>query len=84
MVFHKNCDLLTALSIALGKQKSAHGKICGEPETTEGNPAPSIDEKITTVAAHLNQKLHEQAKTYNYGRVYNAREVYKYGHFSHH
>ncbi len=32
--------------------------------TTQINLAPSIDENITTVAAHLNQKLHEQAKAF--------------------
>ncbi|SMN01636.1 hypothetical protein SPONN_2736 [uncultured Candidatus Thioglobus sp.] len=53
VVFHKNCDLLTALSTALGQQRSA-----------ERRAHCSLDVQINNVTSHFHGKLHEQAKRF--------------------
>ena len=63
MIYHKNCDLSSALSHALGQQKTANKH---EPDSTtivntvEHNVPTKQD--IETVALYLNTKLHEQSR----------------------
>ena len=63
MIYHKNCDLSSALSHALGQQKTANKH---EPDSTtivntvEHNVPTKQD--IEIVALYLNTKLHEQSR----------------------
>lgn len=66
MVFHRNCDLLKALSATLGLLKHHEKQNMEEPSTdpNTNKSAPSLDENVQMVARHLNVKLHEQAKKF--------------------
>ncbi len=66
-IYHKNCNLLKAISTIL----SQHKKTCNKdkavlPESldgdTESGPQSITAQTIADVARHLNSKLHEQAK----------------------
>ena len=61
MIYHKNCDLLNALSLALGRQTSMIAKASKPPELPP-NASPSIEQQVKTVASHLNAKLHKQSQ----------------------
>ena len=64
LVFHKNCDLLNAISLALGRscagQKDAH-RISAN--TAKQQTSNSIEEQIAVVANHLNDRVQQQIKT---------------------
>lgn len=66
VVFHKNCDLLQALSTALGKLHNAERKVqeLSTPRSDVETMYPSLDEQINNVASHFNHKFHEQAKKF--------------------
>lgn len=53
LVFHKNCDLVVALSTALGKLRNA-----------EKRAQAPLDEQITNVTSHFHNKLDQQAKKF--------------------
>ncbi len=65
LLYHVNCDLLKAVSLALGRNR-LHVKE-GEQESAVAHPPQvslSWDEQITSVASYLNDRVHQQAKTF--------------------
>jgi len=65
LLYHVNCDLLKAVSLALGKSRLREKGV--EQESVVASPpqlSPSLDEQITTVACYLNDRVHRQAKTF--------------------
>lgn len=58
MIYHKNCDLLNALSLDLGRQTAK----ASEPLKLSNTASPSIEQQVKTVALHLNAKLHKQSQ----------------------
>lgn len=62
LLYHKNCDLVSALSRALGQQKVVRHEYPIPPTPVpEHNPTPT-EKQIEAVALHMNTKLHEQSK----------------------
>ena len=63
--FTKNCDLVSALSIALGKRQSPKIKQKQDEihDTAHDSESTSIDNSVVPVAKYLNGILHERAKT---------------------
>lgn len=66
LLYHVNCGLLNALSLALGRRR-LHDKE-EEPVSVDTTSQPqtllSWDEQVTKVATYLNTKVHQQAKTF--------------------
>lgn len=61
LLFHKNCDLLKALSAALANDtRKSHAP---KPKESENLCASSMKDHMHTVSLYLNEKLHDQAKT---------------------
>ena len=64
LVYHKHCDLIQALTTALGKnnsQQSATNSAACDSYAHTCN-SPSIEEQTTNVALFLNKKLHARAR----------------------
>ncbi len=61
ILFHKNCDLINALSIALGKQQRP--KSNPQQADIHDSEPTCIKNSVTTVAKYLNGILHERART---------------------
>ena len=66
VIFHKECDLVKALSTALGKAHSLQRQMetlsSSSSSMSEPPVVPTLEEKINEVAVYTNTKLHEQAK----------------------
>lgn len=62
LLYHKHCDLIQALSSALGKGeiKCEH---MNKPPVEVTQQVPSLKDQIQNVARHLNKKLHELGTT---------------------
>ncbi len=58
VLFYRDCDLIKALSTALGKSQD-HQK---SPQPVSSIPEPSLDRQVDSVASYLNEKVHTQAK----------------------
>ena len=65
ILFHKNCDLVSALSIALGKRLSP--KVKHEQaeihDSVHDSESTSINNSVITVAKYLNGILQERVRT---------------------
>ena len=61
LLYHANCDLLKAVSLALGRNR-LH-KIT-QTEPPQSPPPLTIDDQISSVALYLNERVHMQAKTF--------------------
>ena len=61
LLYHANCDLLNAVSLALGRNR-LH-KIT-QTEPPKSPPPSTIDDQISSVALYLNERVHMQAKTF--------------------
>ena len=62
LLYHKSCDLVRALSSALGKSEAKTTcRSCSEHEVQQ-HTVPTMKEQLQTVALHMNTKLHEQAR----------------------
>ena len=66
VIFHKECNLVKAMSTALGKAQSLErkmGSLSSSSSCMSEPPAvPTLEEKINEAAVYTNIKLHEQAK----------------------
>ena len=73
LLFHKSCDLVKALSTALGRGTKCTHPIadcsvkvaCELGNTSSTVGADNMHEQIRNVASHLNDLVHEQAKTHS-------------------
>ena len=63
LLYHKSCDLIHALSLALGRTETREEKTkmpdLGKSVT---ELQPSLPQQMNTVAVYLNNKLHQRAK----------------------
>jgi len=60
LIFHKNCDLVHALSIALGQKRKQTDRLANSQcfQQAQQQPTP-IDQQAQTVTLYLNERLHE-------------------------
>ena len=68
LIFLKGCDLITALSSALGKQAAATK--CHDVSTNFRTNPPSsqedtMDEQLASVTFYINDRLHKQGKDWS-------------------
>lgn len=61
LIYHKNCDLVHALSLALGTAETRSEKAKMPDLCTSKVQLPSLDQQLRTVAVYLNNKLHRRA-----------------------
>lgn len=64
MIYHKDCDILCALSLALAKQRQANLEKSSTSSPPKTTPATNMENSMVTVAGYLNNKLHEQSKKF--------------------
>ena len=68
LLFHKDCDLLQAMSIIMGRTTSLQTKEVTQ-EQSQLSPLPDTgtcnEEQIQTVAKYLNSRLHQKARVLN-------------------
>lgn len=64
MLFHKDCDLLKALSPALGQSQPSHKEVELPIDTVQvSDTCRKTTEEMLSVASHLNERVHKQAKS---------------------
>ncbi len=67
LLLHRDCDLLKALSTALGQSQPSHRENELHTDTLQvsgSKPKANITEQqIVSVASHLNERIHKQAKS---------------------
>ena len=62
LLYHKCCDLVHALSLALGKCELKNSQPTPNETEVQQCSAPTVEQQLQTVALHLNAKLHERAR----------------------
>ena len=62
LLFHKNCDLVKALSSALGKNKLLQSNDRSEDSKFTDDESPSNEEQLQNVANDINTRLQNQRK----------------------
>ena len=61
LIYHKSCDLVHALSSALGKSETGISDTASTFTSDVSVEQPTLQEQMNTVALYINQKLHERA-----------------------
>jgi len=69
LIFHKNCDLVHALSIALGQKGKQTDRLADTSAFSRLNNSYTIDQQAQTMALYLNDRLYERGRAFQ--TIYN-------------
>lgn len=75
LLYHVNCDLLNAVSLALGRSRLHNKAVYRESVATQPSKASHWDQQIACVADYLNNRVHQQANTF-LANFYDTPEKY--------